>query len=95
MSLDALVQALDGITTITDPNVVRVKSKDFYWYSPVLKRTLDDKIADLVVSPTIRGGGRPGRAGVRTVEDAAHGARRRHRQLRPGDPAARAASSST
>jgi FAD/FMN-containing dehydrogenase len=51
MSLDALVQALDGITTITDPNVVRAKSKDFYWYSPVLKRTLADKVADLVVSP--------------------------------------------
>jgi FAD/FMN-containing dehydrogenase len=51
MSLEALARELDGMTVITDPNVVRVKSKDFYWYSPVLKRKLDDKVGDLVVSP--------------------------------------------
>ena len=51
MTLDSLVHALDGVTVITDPNVVRVKSKDFYWYSPVLRRKLDDKCAEIVVCP--------------------------------------------
>ena len=51
MSADALVRALDGIAVMTDPNLVRVKSKDFYWYSPVLRRLLDDKVADAVVCP--------------------------------------------
>jgi FAD/FMN-containing dehydrogenase len=51
MSLEALARELAGITVITDPHVVRVKSKDFYWYSPVLKRKLDDKVADLVAAP--------------------------------------------
>jgi len=47
----ALVRSLDGIPVMTDPNLVRVKSKDFYWYSPVLRRLLDDKLADAVVFP--------------------------------------------
>ena len=51
MSVDALVRALDGIAVMTDPNLVRVKSKDFYWYSPVLRRLLDDKLAEAVVFP--------------------------------------------
>ena len=50
-TLDAVTRALHGITVITDPNVVRVKSKDFYWYSPVLKRKLADKVGDVVVCP--------------------------------------------
>lgn len=51
MNLAALAPALDGLAVSTDPNVVRVKSKDFYWYSPVLRRKLADKFGDLVVSP--------------------------------------------
>ena len=51
MSLEELARDLDGMTVTTDPNVVRVKSKDFYWYSPVLKRQLDDKVGDIVVAP--------------------------------------------
>ena len=31
--------------------IVKQKSRDFYWYSPVLKRQLDHVTADLVVSP--------------------------------------------
>jgi FAD/FMN-containing dehydrogenase len=31
--------------------IVRQKSRDFYWYSPVLKRQLDDVIGDFVVTP--------------------------------------------
>jgi FAD/FMN-containing dehydrogenase len=33
------------------PAVVRQKSRDFFWYSPVLKRQLDDVVGDFVVSP--------------------------------------------
>jgi len=36
---------------LTNPQVVQRLSKDFYWYSPVLKKLLDDKFADAVVQP--------------------------------------------
>ncbi|MBB3944523.1 FAD/FMN-containing dehydrogenase [Rhizobium skierniewicense] len=42
---------LEGIATEDNPALVRQKSRDFYWYSPVLKRQLDNVTADLVVSP--------------------------------------------
>ena len=35
-----------------NPVLVKQKSRDFYWYSPVLKRELDAVTADIVVSPT-------------------------------------------
>jgi FAD/FMN-containing dehydrogenase len=34
-----------------NPILVRQKSRDFYWYSPVLKRELEAVAADIVVSP--------------------------------------------
>jgi len=36
---------------VTNPQIVQRLSRDFYWYSPVLKRQLDDKTAELVVQP--------------------------------------------
>ena len=48
---DAFVAELGGISVITDPVAVRNKSRDCYWYSPVLKQQLDDKTADIVVQP--------------------------------------------
>ena len=36
---------------ITSPQTVQRLSRDFYWYSPVLKKLLDDKVADAVVQP--------------------------------------------
>ena len=42
---------LGAIPTITDPALVRQKSRDFFWYSPILKAQLNDKAADLVVCP--------------------------------------------
>ncbi len=36
---------------ITTPQVVQRLSRDFYWYSPVLKKLLDDKVAEAVVQP--------------------------------------------
>ena len=45
----ALKQRLEGIRTEDHPALVRQKSRDFYWYSPVLKRQLDAVTADIVV----------------------------------------------
>ena len=36
---------------ITQPEIVQQLSRDFYWYSPVLRKQLDGKVADLVVQP--------------------------------------------
>jgi FAD/FMN-containing dehydrogenase len=38
-----------------NPVLMRQKSRDFYWYSPVLKRQLDDVCADLIVTPQNEG----------------------------------------
>ena len=46
-----LKSALDGIRIEDNPAIVKQKSRDFFWYSPVLKRELDHVTADLVVSP--------------------------------------------
>lgn len=47
----ALKQALADIEMVDDPRLVRQKSRDFFWYSPVLKRQLDHISGDLVVTP--------------------------------------------
>ncbi|GAB4067356.1 FAD-binding oxidoreductase [Ancylobacter sonchi] len=50
--LAALRARLDGIRLEDNPALVRQKSRDFYWYSPVLKRQLDTVVADLVAFAT-------------------------------------------
>jgi FAD/FMN-containing dehydrogenase len=49
--IDALESRLDGIKTERNPALVKQKSRDFYWYSPTLKRQLDAVVGDIVVSP--------------------------------------------
>jgi FAD/FMN-containing dehydrogenase len=51
----ALIADLGDINVITDPARVQLKSRDFYWYSPVLKRQLERVCADLVVEPKDEG----------------------------------------
>jgi FAD/FMN-containing dehydrogenase len=51
MTLDAFRRDLGSIAVEDNPKLVQKKSRDFYWYSPVLKRQLDHVTADLVVSP--------------------------------------------
>jgi FAD/FMN-containing dehydrogenase len=53
MSYDiaAFRQAIGAIPYEDNPILVRQKSRDFYWYSPILKRELDAVTADLVVTP--------------------------------------------
>ena len=47
----ALKAALGDIKTDDNPAIVKQKSRDFFWYSPVLKRQLDHITGDLIVSP--------------------------------------------
>src|SRR5271168_658264 len=47
-----LRRRIGAIRTEDNPVLVKQKSRDFYWYSPVLKRELDAVTADIVVSPT-------------------------------------------
>ncbi len=51
MDIDGLKRDLGGIKIDENPTTVRQKSRDFFWYSPVLKRQLDHVTADLVVTP--------------------------------------------
>jgi hypothetical protein len=41
----------DESRVITEPQVVEQLSKDFYWYSPVLRKQLDGKLGELVILP--------------------------------------------
>ncbi len=51
MDLVSLRRDLDGLKIEDNEKIVQQKSRDFYWYSPVLKRELDNVTADLVVTP--------------------------------------------
>jgi FAD/FMN-containing dehydrogenase len=50
-ALDKFVADLGDIPVVLDPKVVRRRSRDFFWYSPVLNEQLDGKSADLIVAP--------------------------------------------
>ena len=51
MDITGLKRDLDGIKIEDHPAIVQQKSRDFYWYSPVLKRELDHVKGDLIVTP--------------------------------------------
>ncbi|TPL00097.1 MULTISPECIES: FAD-binding oxidoreductase [unclassified Mesorhizobium] len=51
MDITALKRDLDGIKVDDHPAIVQQKSRDFYWYSPVLKAQLDHVKGDLIVTP--------------------------------------------
>ncbi|WP_425105185.1 FAD-binding oxidoreductase [Ancylobacter sp.] len=48
----ALKARLAGIRLEDNPAVLRQKSRDFYWYSPTLKRQLDGVVGDILAAPT-------------------------------------------
>ncbi len=52
MTLAAARAALSHLEIDDNPVSVRAKSRDFFWYSPVLKARLDHVTADFVVAPT-------------------------------------------
>jgi FAD/FMN-containing dehydrogenase len=49
--LDRLLSDLSDIPHTTEPALVRQKSRDFFWYSPVLNQQLRGSSAQAVVSP--------------------------------------------
>lgn len=51
MNIDAAKAALAHLELDENPASIRAKSRDFFWYSPVLKARLDHICADFVVSP--------------------------------------------
>ena len=50
-NIDALIAELGDIPHETDEKRIRGKSRDFYWYSPILKEKLEHIRADLIVAP--------------------------------------------
>ena len=46
-----LIAGLGEIPHVTEEKVVRRRSRDFFWYSPILNEELANKSADLIVSP--------------------------------------------
>lgn len=55
MTLDAFKSALDGIRFHDDPKHIEARSRDYFWYSPILNEELKDKLGDLVVVPQSEG----------------------------------------
>jgi FAD/FMN-containing dehydrogenase len=51
VDLEAFTTALGTIAWSTERNFVRQKSRDFFWYSPILKARLDGCFGEIVVTP--------------------------------------------
>lgn len=49
--IDGLVAAIGDVPSERAPVVVRRRSRDYFWYSPVLNRQLHGKAADIIVMP--------------------------------------------
>lgn len=50
-AIENVLRDIEGLAVETQPQKVRRRSRDFYWYSPILKRQLDHVTADAVVTP--------------------------------------------
>ena len=50
-TLAAFRAEIGDITCHDDPKYVGLKSRDYYWYSPILSAELDGRAAQLVVQP--------------------------------------------
>jgi FAD/FMN-containing dehydrogenase len=49
--IDALLRDIGDVPVTTDMQRVRLRSRDYFWYSPVLNAQLRGKSADVVVTP--------------------------------------------
>ena len=50
----AFRQELSDIPLLEDPGSLRMHSRDFFWFSPILKEALEGKRAELVTIPRDR-----------------------------------------
>ena len=50
-AVDAVLAELGDVPVITEATVVRRRSRDFFWYSPILNAELNGKSADVIVAP--------------------------------------------
>ncbi len=50
-ALDDLRRDLEGVALNDDPSYVAAKSRDYFWYSPILNAELDGLTGDLVAAP--------------------------------------------
>lgn len=51
MNLEAFLSELGDIPVLRDAATVKLRSRDFFWYSPALKRQLNHLTGDVVVCP--------------------------------------------
>ena len=49
--IEAFLRDIDDVPVVLDPVIVRRRSRDFFWYSPVLNAQLTGKSADVIVAP--------------------------------------------
>jgi FAD/FMN-containing dehydrogenase len=49
--VEALIEDLGDIPHSVEPSLVRRRSRDYFWYSPVLAGQLQGKTAEVVVTP--------------------------------------------
>src|SRR5262245_59306153 len=49
--IDALLGMIGDVPVTTDMQRVRLRSRDYFWYSPVLNKQLHGKSADIVATP--------------------------------------------
>ena len=50
-AIAAVLRDIEGVPLSTDPVAVKRKSRDYFWYSPVLNEQLARKFADVIVTP--------------------------------------------
>src|SRR5438132_8100909 len=49
--IDAFLKSVGDVPVTTDMQRVRIRSRDYFWYSPVLNKQLHGKSADVVATP--------------------------------------------
>ena len=91
--LEAFVSDIGDISYQDNAKVLATKSKDYFWYSPILKEQLDDCVGQLLVLPKTEeeiitvATAPPDRSAPRVSQGrAAVSSWRRHRQLWPMRP---------
>jgi FAD/FMN-containing dehydrogenase len=50
--ISSFLACIEGISSTQDGHTLSVKSKDYFWYSPLLAQSLGDKLGEIVVKPS-------------------------------------------